>query len=1327
MTAADLAKGAIFEARFRIEGLLGEGGYGAVYEATQLGVTERPVAIKVLHPGSEQTDARRQRFEDEARATCRVTHPHALTVHEFGVTADGRMFLVSERLFGESLRSLLDREGSLSVTRAVRIAVQALKALGEYHDRDIVHRDLKPENLFMCDVRGEADFVKVIDFGIAWMHRDGKPRLTGDNRAIGTPLYMSPEQIRAEPVGPACDLYAIGLLLYELIAGRPPFLATSPIDVIMAHLSASPPPLNAAAAGVPPALNALVQRCMAKAQNERPASADELRDELEGALFTPGLLESPGRSESVTLEARIDVATAGAATITRPAGSAGGRAVFTAIVAARVDVGEHNRDAPLDEQRALVEATTELLSRVAAPFDVTPAPPGRRGELAWVVGRSKRRRDDTGYATRLAGALCGALSGWRAPGLRHLDAPSVRVAVDAGDLLVHGASVGGREAGDTWDPTDGLLGDACLAAGSAPAGRVLITRAAHDAMDSPPGGEPAGRGVVVEAASLADPHQLSLDVACEAPFVGREDELALLSRRWARVRADERSELCWIEGDPGIGKTRLALELARHARTDGRVVTTVCSDRTSVVFSAGTALLHHLRGDTDLADHLVALLGDVAGEATRASLTTLVHPAPVPLTDLATLAGRAPVSREAALDALVQVVRAETATRPLLWIVDGAERLDSASAELVRRCGDLPCPLLVVGTMGGTDADWREPLLRAGSRLTPNPLRTPDVRRYLEQHPDASVAALAARSEELTNLAGGNPLVLEEAARRMARDPEVSSGAAGRLRAWIEERLDGLVPGERAVLEACAVPEPPFPLDALAHVAGLSVDDTFAAIQSLARTGWLRVTHLACDDPDRCHHLELALPLTGELLLRRVMSAQRATLHRRWLERIRAEPERFHRPPAVIAEHEWHGGRPARALPGFLEAAAHACQVSSPDDARPLLARAEACADRLDTPAARLSVARGAAYADYLDGAYNDCISRVDETLATDGPEAGPVERTGLASIAALAECRRGSPAEALARVDAALSELEHAGDVGCSLTASLLQIRAWALFVRTGPGDAQAAVRALQRATRMVDTSTPSAEVGIIHRLLANLYSRLSDLTRSGQHHARSLQIFTALGRPRDIAVSQLNRGTIRALTGDVTGAEEDYRAARRVYEALADDGYLAMCDHNLGDLALQCGDAGGAIEALDRALTRLRPSDTRWFLPETLHTLALARLLGGDRDGCRTANAEALSVAEELGLGLMTARCRALRAAWADVPDPTGDRSVIDPETALKRAVAELHALGQPGFAAAGRVAFYCASGRPDRAAEALSDLPDDAPAALRMTAEHLVGAMA
>ncbi|HJL17275.1 MAG TPA: protein kinase [Sandaracinaceae bacterium LLY-WYZ-13_1] len=261
--------------RYVITERIGSGGMGTVYRARHE-VVGRDVAIKFLSPELGADATNRRRFLREAKAANRIDHEHIIDITDFGETDDGLVYLVMEYLDGESLADLVDR-GPLSTARAVTIAMQMAAALARAHELDVIHRDIKPDNVYLIRHTGGADFVKLLDFGLAKMK--GEIRLTASGAVFGTPEYMAPEQARGAPLTGKADLYAVGCVIYEMLTGEPPFDGPTP-DLILKHIREVPPPPSAHVGGIPVELDEVVTQLLEKDPDRRHADAYHLFEEL---------------------------------------------------------------------------------------------------------------------------------------------------------------------------------------------------------------------------------------------------------------------------------------------------------------------------------------------------------------------------------------------------------------------------------------------------------------------------------------------------------------------------------------------------------------------------------------------------------------------------------------------------------------------------------------------------------------------------------------------------------------------------------------------------------------------------------------------------------------------------------------------------------------------------------------------------------------------------------------------------------------------------------------------------------------------------------------
>jgi serine/threonine-protein kinase len=285
-----------------------------VYKARHT-VLNKPLAIKVLRPDVSNDDEIITRFRQEAQSATAIGNQHIIDISDFGVLPDGSTYFVMEFLDGIDLTTAIETENPMDHGRAVQIAKQLCLALGSAHDAGIVHRDLKPDNIYLIKRGGQRDFVKVLDFGIAKVG-SGTKRLTKAGQVFGTPHYMSPEQCSGSGTDHRTDIYALGVILYEMCCGRVPFDADNLMGVLTKHMYEQPipphelpPPVN-----VPPALEAVILKALAKSQEARYQSTSEMLSDLERVQtgHTPdAVIEAVERRSVTGLAARETIARGG--------------------------------------------------------------------------------------------------------------------------------------------------------------------------------------------------------------------------------------------------------------------------------------------------------------------------------------------------------------------------------------------------------------------------------------------------------------------------------------------------------------------------------------------------------------------------------------------------------------------------------------------------------------------------------------------------------------------------------------------------------------------------------------------------------------------------------------------------------------------------------------------------------------------------------------------------------------------------------------------------------------------------------------------------------
>ncbi|MBA2528281.1 MAG: serine/threonine protein kinase [Pyrinomonadaceae bacterium] len=278
----DSLLGQVLAGKYRMDERLNEGGMGAVYRGTHV-LMDKTVAVKVLRPALAADEKIVARFSREARAASRISHPHAVSVTDFGESEEGVVFLVMEYLNGKTLKEIIREEGPMPLPRVVEILRQVGGALGAAHEQGVVHRDLKSENIMLLNSAG-PDYAKVLDFGIAKITEPTgtyDPGLTAPDLVIGTPQYMSPEQCsQASEIDARSDLYSLGVIIFEMLVGHVPFTGPSPTAIMMKHLQDEAPSVLQERPDLPSGVGRVLQRAMAKHPDDRHQHVGDLVEDL---------------------------------------------------------------------------------------------------------------------------------------------------------------------------------------------------------------------------------------------------------------------------------------------------------------------------------------------------------------------------------------------------------------------------------------------------------------------------------------------------------------------------------------------------------------------------------------------------------------------------------------------------------------------------------------------------------------------------------------------------------------------------------------------------------------------------------------------------------------------------------------------------------------------------------------------------------------------------------------------------------------------------------------------------------------------------------------
>jgi serine/threonine protein kinase len=304
--------GRVFMGRYETVRLIGEGGMGRVYLARQLDLG-RQVVVKVMHDHIAADLKFRERFARETLLMARFQHPYAVTLYDASLNDPEGPCIVMEYIRGITLDQLLQSNGRLTPARVGRLLYQLCEVLQAAHALGIIHRDLKPSNLMIVDADTPYELLKVMDFGLAkTLTPDQFAKITQTHTefAVGTPGYMCPEQARGDEMDGRGDLYSVGVILYELLAGRLPFAGRSTMDLLLAHVTEEPPPLSTANLDIAPSIEEVVRLCLAKHPDDRPRSARELSELYEAALSS----EMAGRPLTPVAPSELSPQAAGSTT-----------------------------------------------------------------------------------------------------------------------------------------------------------------------------------------------------------------------------------------------------------------------------------------------------------------------------------------------------------------------------------------------------------------------------------------------------------------------------------------------------------------------------------------------------------------------------------------------------------------------------------------------------------------------------------------------------------------------------------------------------------------------------------------------------------------------------------------------------------------------------------------------------------------------------------------------------------------------------------------------------------------------------------------------------
>ncbi|XXX78918.1 protein kinase [Sorangium sp. So ce134] len=1246
--------GHVVDGRFEIERHVGAGGMGQVFLARD-GQSGEPVAVKVLSSSGLADSAR---FEHEARALAALQVPGIVRYVAHGATDAGRPYLAMQWLAGETLAQRLER-GPLTVSETVAILARAAATLGAIHRFGVVHRDIKPSNIML--VGGEVERVTLLDFGIARI--SGLRReLTQPDAILGTPGYMAPEQARAEEhIDARADVFAIGCVVFECIAGRPAFLADDPLSLLMKVVLEDPPPLRELCASVPAWLEELVAGMLAKEPDRRPADAEAVAGWIRGAE-AGALASSAARSWPPPADQRI---------------TTGERRLLCLVLA--------------DDAPAISGPEDERPGRHRALLEIAEDHGGRLDRLQerWLLASFSGAAAPTDLAARAAHcALAMAKVIGDAPMTVVLGRSDAGAPLHTGELIeravrrLSSGREGGAEAEILVDDMVAPFLEPRFQLSQAAAGRVLrgVKRS-----DRPAAGLPGG----------------------STEFVGRDRELSTLVAELWRCVEERAAAAVLVTGAPGMGKSRLRRELLRRARSAEAppAIWVGLADPMSAG-SAFALLSGALRSGFGIVDgeplaqrreKVLARVSRHAGlDAPRvASFLGEIVGAPFPDEDDVQLraARRNPMLMADQLRAALEAyLRAECAVQPVVLVLEDLHWGDLPTVTLIEaalhRLGDQPLLVLALARPEVHDLFPRlwEGHLRQEIRLTPLARRASErlVRQALGSGADDELVA------RLVERAEGNAFFLEELIRAAMSD----AGAAlpETVLVMVQARIEALHPSARQLLRAASIFGQAFRrrgVEALVGPAAVAVRlDDLEQRELLVRGG---SEQRAEDVEYRFRHA-----LVQEAAYQMLTEQDRRTGHAlagHWLERTGDAD------PMVLAGHFERGAEPLRSAAAYLRAAQQSLRGHDLWAAIERAERGIACAPSRETVGA-LRLVQAEAH-----------VWRGELALAEErGTEAARLLQEGSASWF-LALTHVTNSCQKLGKVDhcvrwsvVAQQAVIGAGALGAR-TACLSECAASMVF-RGEYATADALLGATEEELHGAAALDPDA-LALYHQARALRSVFAGEPEASLRSFGDVLTAFEQIGDRRNACTARMNLAHFHAELGDFAGAEALLRTALAESELMELHEVNAIIQNNLGYVLAHAGKLQEAEAAERAALEATRRMGMTRVMGNTLSYLADIAVLAGDfalAERHARAAAEVLEVAPPLRAAAVALLAQALLGLGR-------------PDEALERACEAQAALDSLGGVEEGqsliRLAYaeaLAAAGHRDEAEKAIATAADE-----------------